>query len=456
MGAGALTNHAHISGQTDGVIFAGSGTLANYGSISGSTLSALSGFYGVDLLAGGTVINHGLIRGSIGAEITSGVLVNAGTIAGVGGAAGYAAIFNGMNNRLVIDATGRFVGSIKAASSTGNVLELATTAGHAGGALNGLGTTIAGFDAVVVDTRGTWTLNGPNTTSSASISVAAAGLLTIAGQLTNAGTLTIAPAGTTGVGTIAVTGLLSTSSLQMSGGIDLDISGAGEAVVGAGGTGQAGAVIVSNSGVLSGVGKIVGNVINSGSIKSYVAIATRLNVLDVTGDLSGAGMVSLGSHTTLQVDGNLTAAGVSFMAGGDERLSLGAPGTCTSVISGFGFAKTDIIDLLGALATGEMFSGGVLTVTGAGGGTLASLHFAGSYQTSNFVLASDGHGGTAISFSAATSLESAARPIRVAPADAFISAMAGLSGAVAAQEHQTPDIRRLPAELLSRPHAGLT
>ena len=53
----------------------------------------------------------------------------------------------------------------------------------------------------------------------------------------------------------------------------------------------------------------------------------------------------------------------------------------------------DNIDLLNTVATGDTSSGGILHVKN-GTTSVANLHFAWSYPTSNFHLSSDGHGGT--------------------------------------------------------------
>ncbi len=62
-----------------------------------------------------------------------------------------------------------------------------------------------------------------------------------------------------------------------------------------------------------------------------------------------------------------------------------------------GFAATDSIDLLGAVATGLSYSTttDILTVTGASG-TIAALRFSGSYTDGSFAKGTDHNGGTFI------------------------------------------------------------
>jgi hypothetical protein len=62
-----------------------------------------------------------------------------------------------------------------------------------------------------------------------------------------------------------------------------------------------------------------------------------------------------------------------------------------------GFGASDKIDLLKTVETGYSYSGGILTVTD-NSQTVASLHFSGTYTDNSFVLASDGHGGTLITY----------------------------------------------------------
>ena len=82
-------------------------------------------------------------------------------------------------------------------------------------------------------------------------------------------------------------------------------------------------------------------------------------------------------------------------AGWSAICSPGAPGGFGGTIAEF--ATNNSVDLLKTPATSETFAGGVLTVKD-GSTVVANLHFAGSYTSSSFALASNGHGGTFIHF----------------------------------------------------------
>jgi hypothetical protein len=85
---------------------------------------------------------------------------------------------------------------------------------------------------------------------------------------------------------------------------------------------------------------------------------------------------------------------VSFQqAGGD--LELAKPTTFLGTIANFG--ALDKIDLLNTPATSLSFAAGKLTVFN-GSTKAATLAFSGSYQTTNFALGSDSHGGSLITW----------------------------------------------------------
>ena len=114
----------------------------------------------------------------------------------------------------------------------------------------------------------------------------------------------------------------------------------------------------------------------------------------MTGSVSGNGSVTIGPDAAFSVSGAMSANGITFLtSGGHETLVLGTPTAASSLIHGF--RPTDRIDLVGFVANGLNFQGGVLTVTRAGGGS-ALLRFGSAYSTGHFAFASDGHGGTNI------------------------------------------------------------
>jgi hypothetical protein len=76
-------------------------------------------------------------------------------------------------------------------------------------------------------------------------------------------------------------------------------------------------------------------------------------------------------------------------------IALGKPGGLTATIAGFG--TTDTIDVLNRTIVSTTFAGKTLTLLGPSG-AIGSLHFSATYAGHHFALASDGHGGTNITF----------------------------------------------------------
>jgi hypothetical protein len=102
------------------------------------------------------VTNSGTIEGETGVvfEGTGGTLTASGKIVGTGGVA----VNIGDDNTLDVEAGATFVGKVIDPGGS-DTLELS---GGAPGTLAGLGTSIVGFDAAVIDADATWTLLGPN------------------------------------------------------------------------------------------------------------------------------------------------------------------------------------------------------------------------------------------------------------------------------------------------------
>jgi fibronectin-binding autotransporter adhesin len=143
------------------------------------------------------------------------------------------------------------------------------------------------------------------------------------------------------------------------------------------------------------------------------AIAIAANgTLTLNGAVSGAGTVKIGAGATLET-GNAVAAsqGIAFTAG-TGTLEMTAPAAFAAAIAGF---KTgDVLDLRSssfAYSKSETLSfventaktKGVLTV--ADGAHNLKLTLFGQYVAAGFEMASDGHGGTAITYAAAKNVE---------------------------------------------------
>jgi hypothetical protein len=179
--ATAVTNQSDgtIIGGNDGVLIT-SGTVVNAGTVAGAT--------GIQVQGGVPVYNQtgGVIAGSnLGINISgaAGTVENAGTITGGTDAISFGA---GYTNRLVVD-PGAFFSGIVDGGGSGSTLELA--AGGGAGSLSELGVRYIGFPQITIDAGGTWTLTGVNTLtagvtlSGAPLTLASGATLEVAGSI---------------------------------------------------------------------------------------------------------------------------------------------------------------------------------------------------------------------------------------------------------------------------------
>lgn len=159
---------------------------------------------------------------------------------------------------------------------------------------------------------------------------------------------TIGPSG--GIGTLALTGTGdvevtsglalwdgSTISVDATSGIDLDSSGSF----------TAGAVAIEAANTLIGAGTISAAVVNNGMIiaaNAPVALSTG-GSLEITGPVSGTGVLSLASGATLQLDGSLAATQtINFVRAAPETLIYGAQsGTISNPIRNFGLGDKIVL-----------------------------------------------------------------------------------------------------------------
>jgi hypothetical protein len=377
--AGVVTNTGTISGGTGGHgglggggygyggnggvgVSLNGGTLTNSGTIAGGYGGAVDYLYGRSFggvggngvnLDGGTLTNSGSIVGGYGGNgyhggnggtgvfIGAGTLITSGTISGgYGGSgnsfgySGYAVQFGSVAATLVVDPGAVFNGSVAANSSVNDLLELG---GTATGTLSGLGTQFTGFTTIAEDAGANWMLSGANTVSAAT-TLSDAGNLTVTGTLTDIGAVTVAAGG-----------------------------------------------VLQDAGTLSFLGTVTNNGIigaSSGLISFALAVA-------------GTGTLQLGAAGTLSLmAGSGITQTVDFLAS-TGVLDLTNAITFVGMLEGFG--SGDQIDLLNTVKTETNFANGVLTLRD-GNQVVASLHFDGSYERSDFMLASDHHGGTVITF----------------------------------------------------------
>lgn len=202
-------------------------------------------------------------------------------------------------------------------------------------------------------------------------SMGAATTVTVA-SLSNDGAISLLGSSTF-VAELLVNGAATTDgSLSIGAGSKLDVTGANSFTQAGGSTTVAGSLVAStiyaNQGLLNFEGAIT------------------------SGD--GVGALNIGAQGNLELGASVDSTHVvDFLSGLGGTLLLGEATAFSGKIAGF--ASHDAIDLLGQAIAGLSFSGGVLAVSLSGGGT-ENLHLTGSYVTSSFTFASDGHGGTNI------------------------------------------------------------
>jgi hypothetical protein len=331
-----------------GVVSAASGTLQLQSAVSNSgTLLAISG--GILDLSLATLANLS------GTTLTGGSYeVDAGSVIELTDNSAIAT----ESASITLSGVGSEIQALDTSSGTQTTLDSQLSAIGVGGALS----LLDGRNFSAVANGGSFTDNG---------------VLNMAGVDFTATTLTIS-AGATLTGSGNVTGaVVNQGSIVASGG-----------VLGFLGT-------LTNSGtidVTAGALSLVGTATNNGTIEAASGIVASMYGVD------GTGTLEIGATGTLSLmNGALAGQVVDFLAG-TGALDLNHPLSFFGQIAGFGAG--DIIDLTkpsGLSETGYNYADGVLTVMD-GSATVASLNFVGNYNTTDFALNADGHGGTVITF----------------------------------------------------------
>jgi hypothetical protein len=234
-----------------------------------------------------------------------------------------------------------------------------------------------------------------------SVNTAANSDFWVRGTLDNGGR--VAQAGDLHIGGVGAGSVVNETGAQYSvtGAVDLITGGSGggtftnDGAFVRGGTGSTDVTVayvnLANVTVGSGALHFLGSVSNAGTMTAASASMSVSAAVKGTGmlDISAGGSMRLGAGPDI-------GQTVDFMTSGARGvLALAVSGTFGGTIAGF--AAHNSIDLVKTPATSESFAGGVLTVKD-GTTTVASLHFSGSYATSSFHLAADGHGGTFVNF----------------------------------------------------------
>jgi len=331
--AGKMTNDSIISG--------GRGGNGGFQSIRILVPPGGNGGSGVDLVVGATITNTGAISGGNGGN--GGVYHgHFGGLAGVGGSGGNGVDLNG-----------------------GTLINAGTVSGGAGGPgrLNG-----AAGDAV-------------------KFGKAAATLVIDPGAVFNGLVVGNGSNDTLVLASAASGGTLSGLGSQFTGFTNItETAGAKWTLTGANSLGAG--TTLTDAGVLA----VAGTLSDAGA----ATVSGRLRVggsVSIGGSVTGTGSVAISSHAVLSVGGAFATKRLSFLAGGHETAMFGAPTAVSATIAGF--AGTNTIDLLGFVSTTDTFAGHTLTIASTGG-SVAHLHFAGSYSTAAFTVANDGHGNTMV------------------------------------------------------------
>jgi hypothetical protein len=330
----------------------------------GGEVQGGAGAVGIDLAAGTVDIAFtGMVQGVY--AIGPATLISYGALSAVSGAA---VRFRSAADRLVLEAKSTLAGT---AAGGGGTLELAGGAGD--GTLSGLGGSISGFAAYVVDAGAAWSLAGTDI-------IGAGETLADDGSLSLAGTLI-------DFGAIITTG--ATSARLESAAARLIIEGGSTiagTVAGAGGVLEMAAA--AGAGTTSGLGTTLTGfasyVVDPGAswrLTGTNSVAAGRTIVDygaltVAGSLTAHGGVTLepGSHLTNE-SGALVKSGVGVYA------ASGADVTNYGVIQGSGGTAVQftsagrLIDEGGARFIGDVIgAGGELELAAAGGtGTISGL-----------------------------------------------------------------------------------
>ena len=399
---------ATISGHNHGIVAYGAAAqIANLGTITASVGTAIylaaggsvtngTGAITQALISGGTagiaayaageavnVVNHGTVRGAIGIVLSGSggaTVTNAGAITGTGGTA---IQFGAGPDRLIVDPGATFGGTVVGGSGP-NTLELASAA--SAGTLNGIGSSFAGFGAVVVDAGAVWTLTGTN-------SIGAGGTLTDGGKVV--GNISLAAGayllnqvagylGGTVYGVGGAASITNLGTLRSTNGTAVRLAASGSISNGAGGATSA-LIAGSSFGISAYAATTPVGIFNAGSIQGATGIyitgaagATITNAGKITG--TGGVAIRFGAGTDRLIVDPGAAFGGTVIGGIAsntlELASAASAGTLNGLGSNFvGFST--IAEDTGArwTLTGNNTLSGGATITQ---GTAATLSVAGS------------------------------------------------------------------------------
>jgi hypothetical protein len=142
--------------------------------------------------------------------------------------------------------------------------------------------------------------------------------------------------------------------------------------------------------------------ITAATIANAGLIVASGGTLMVNGSITGTGSMQIASGAALELNGSAVATqNIQFGANANKLLLETPSATAAHILD---FATGDTIDLLSKTSTKLAYTSGLLTVSN-GTTLVAKLEVKGSYTTANFKLASDGHGGSLISYVASSAVE---------------------------------------------------
>lgn len=343
------------AGLTAGANFGSTGTLSVGSSFSGTLVNSgaelrigSSGFGRLDVSSGSAVLSQ--------AGITAGLNSGGVGVISVGSTSGDSSVITNSGTELKIGASGTGTLNI---TPFGTVLSQAgITAGLNGG---GVGTILVGSFGQLTNTstadvrigaggNGTLLLNGGSLLTTSNLDLGGSGL---------------APQGGRGLAALSLGAHAQVQgALAVWGGSTLAVNGTAAVEIGTSGSYVAGNVLIESGHTLLGGGLITGSVIDSGVIEASGSHAFRPGTLEITGSITGNGVINLDPAAIMKVDGALSAnIGVIYQSGGAQTFIMGgqAPGTITNTITGL-----DLGDRVGfsnvANITNASIAGNALTV----------------------------------------------------------------------------------------------
>jgi FG-GAP-like repeat len=320
-----------------------------------------------------------------------------------------ATIVNGATFGLISDAAGIGVNPFGNGSFQNN----ATLAKTGGNGTSHIAASVTSRGTVSV-TTGTLEFDGPSNSLSGTISgtgtiALGAGTTqfqvnpTISNILIDGGTVSFTPTlnyfgnlvETAGLLTLSGTTPTMTGSFTLTGGALNFNAGATltlPATTGFGGGSITGGTVAlnGNTAVVGGTTVIQAAVVNNG------LIAAGGGLFDLAGAVSGNGRITIGTGAISEFGQTAAATQKVIFADSTGTLQLDQPSGFKSPISGF--ERGDVIDAIGVTANSATYSGGTLTLRN-GATTVLQLAVSTPYAQPFFGVASDQHGGTAVTVS---------------------------------------------------------